>query len=410
MFRAKKGICGYRLAVVSARVLRDFLSEDALDAVSNIEDPEMQIKVLRALELCADGLTGVDEAEPPEPELRPVAETIDLQVTVIEHMLDRVENVQKEISAMFPPPVDVGAHGMNTADIEFAFDLMESTDVYADTIDMQVDRSIFDGGVEHFVAQIEESVFGLASMLSEDIKHFRKHLESMGTRGEPWALYTEFHRFKGRCSQCLETTVASLMNAFGDGAIKQMFPRFTNDTATGIRLRREIVELYRDVSRLNMALKEAEDQRLIALHAALVERMMAFEESPSYEHVRPADRREVLNFLHFLDGWRASGGSREKLRTEVEGFSRYLEIMRGINGREELKRSDALILETVRQKLAVSSEAEKAFETLEAVYGRSDKLDVLIRRARRGLVDLEALHPVLDEVQGMLRFELGTSS
>jgi hypothetical protein len=111
------------------------------------------------------------------------------------------------------------------------------------------------------------------------------------------------------------------------------------------------------------------------------DRLSQFAAAASYRHMRALDKREVILFRLRLAAWNPVECVPGDLRDWVEGFDKFLDLMRGINRREQLIIEDRRHLERAREALA-AGDSTAALGELELTYGRYKPLDDWLRQHR----------------------------
>ena len=119
------------------------------------------------------------------------------------------------------------------------------------------------------------------------------------------------------------------------------------------------------------------------LRSGLIDQVERFTELSAYQRIRPADKKSVVLFRLFLRNWDADNVELTIARQEVEGFAKFLEIMRSINRREALIDHDVKALLGAKHALE-NSGARDAMDAISTTYGRSGALDEHIRIFRDG--------------------------
>ena len=115
------------------------------------------------------------------------------------------------------------------------------------------------------------------------------------------------------------------------------------------------------------------------------------------------DKRAILLFRIFLNGWEQQGSDLEALRNRMREFVTFVRSMRLINKRKELIKHDLEYLAVAQGALQTAGDTKNAHLFLEMVYGRSEELDDTIRKLRTGdLPATESLIAIVSETHQQL--------
>jgi hypothetical protein len=241
-------------------------------------------------------------------------------------------------------------------------------------------------------------------MLQSDIAQFGVRLRNPRVTADRWFLLGELQEMRSKCTQCLEAIVASMISSYTDEDLKTVLPRYATSTRRAIRLRTLVVDLSFDISRLNAALPGANVAQAGAIRTALADRLAAFADSSSYPDIRPQDKRTLIDFRQRLTAYTDVGAQMRQLAQDVEGLSKFLEVMRAINQREVLLSNDHDRLQTIRMLLESEVDVEDIESHLEDVYGRWPPLDDFVRLVRQQRYpEPEDVLPTVVEAQESLR-------
>ncbi|MBK8010662.1 MAG: hypothetical protein IPK13_04890 [Deltaproteobacteria bacterium] len=396
--------------------LTKFLGARAVKAIEAIEDALLREHVVVALEICSDALKVVDDLDLTSYEMSPLeSEDLSLWREVgprVRHMLWIVGDAGDRLQAIFPGP-GTPAEGIAAApeiDLDAAFSMMEAGNVpepIRDHRGLEIDLIVQRVNVDR-QDSLGESITSLASMLKEDFTRFGARLQNPSVLKDKWALLGELQELHSKCSECLEAIVATLVQAFVDEDITVLLPRYTDAALRAARLRSAVVDLAYDVQRVQDAIEKLDRSQAKVFHEYMVQRMDHFVSLPTYRHLRPGDRKEFILFRIFLFNWGEGESSTQILREQVEGFSKFLEVMRAINQRRELVSHDRRYLAAVQTVLQSNLDTSRAKPYLEMVYGRSQRLDEMIRLCRESYpVDRKLLEQMVLETHAAVQTAAG---
>ena len=363
----------------------ELVTRRATAVVESIADPQLRERVARALVVCDDALEAVDCLDLSPHEMAeldtPDLATWNALAPDVRNLLVAVRQAAEQLSALFPahPPES------DSIDLDGAFDQLESglPPPIRDRRDQDID-AIVSGATSTAREDVGQSIAALAAMLQRDFVSFGQRLRNPRVVADRWFLLGELQELRSKCAQCLEAVVASLLGAFTHERLEAVLPRYASATARAVKLRAAIVDLAHDVAQLNDALASGAPEQAGAIRHALILRLNVFAEHPACVHLRAQDKREVVLFRLRLNELGEPGQRVLALRQLVEGFSKFLEVLRTINRREVLHRHDFSRLQTAQMLLESEEELPVVLEQLQPVYGRSEALDELLRAARTG--------------------------
>lgn len=369
----------------------EFLGRRAAQVVDAISDPAVRERVIRAIVVCDDGLEVVDaldltpfEQRPPDAHAPPLS-TWNALAPDARNLLLAVRRAADELLTLFPAPPDVSVAEPGTLDLDGAFDLLEQgslPNLIRDKREDEIEDIVGNMRPDLTAEDVGRAIGTLAGMLQTDFLAFGQRLQNPRVVGDHWFLLAELQELRAKCAQCLEAVVATVLKAFTHEDLELVLPRYQSAARRGQRLRAAVVDLAFDVERLQQQAEEGGLGDHQAIRAALMFRLKEFAEQPTYALLRPLDKREFILFRQYLDALMPSRDRAQDLLREVEGFSKFLEVMRSINERVVLTRTDWIQAETVRMLLESEEDLQEVAPLLEQLYGRDRDLDVLIRRLR----------------------------
>jgi hypothetical protein len=393
----------------------EFLGRRAAQVVYAIPEPQVRDRVIRAILVCDDGLEVVDaldlsaqEVSPPRPDALPLA-TWNALAPDVRTLLLAVRRAGDELLALFPAPPDVEVHDTASVDLDFdvAFQDLEQgslPSLIRDQREHEIDAIVGRMNPDHTAEEVGRAISTLASMLQSDFVAFGQRLQNPRVVGDHWFLLAELQEMRSKCAQCLEAVVATVLKAFTHEDLELVLPRYQSAARRAQRLRAAVVDLTLDVERLNEQAREGGLGDLQAIRHALIFRLKEFAEQPVYGHVRPLDKREFIRFRQALDAIVPGRDTRQAFLQAVEGFAKFLDVMRAINDRAVLTKSDRAQVETARMLLESEEEVAEAMPFLEQLYGRDRELDALLRELRQGRrVDQERLVAAVGALHDTLR-------
>ncbi|MCB9653352.1 MAG: hypothetical protein H6729_04370 [Deltaproteobacteria bacterium] len=395
--------------------LTKFLGARAVKAIETVEDALLREHVVVALQICADALRVVDELDLTTYEMSPLSsEDLSLWREVgprVRHMLWTVGDAGDRLQAIFPGP-GTPAEGMPAPEIDLdaAFSMMEAgsaPEPIRDHRGLEIDFIVQRVNVDR-QDSLGESIGSLASMLKEDFTRFGARLQNPSILKDKWMLLGELQELHSKCSECLEAVVATVVQAFVDEDITVLLPRYTDAALRAARLRASVVDLAHDTQRVQDAIEKLDRPQAKVFHEYMVQRMDHFVSLPTYRHLRPGDKKEFILFRIFLFNWGENESSAQILREQIEGFSKFLDVMRAINHRRELVSHDRRYLAAIQTVLQSNLDTSRAKPYLEMVYGRSQRLDEMIRLCRESYpVDRKMLEQIVHETHDAVHAAAG---
>jgi hypothetical protein len=230
---------------------------------------------------------------------------------------------------------------------------------------------------------LADNVGTLIDVLKRDILGFGEKLRNPQVVGDRWFLLGEVHQFVGQCAQCLEAVVATMLSAVASGHLGDMLPRYVDGTKREVMLRRAVVDLAHDLTHFNDAISKAPDANLGVFVSGLRARLQLFSGTPAYRFLKPQDKRAVILMRIFLNTALNKGVEPQTLRNEVEGFSKFLALLRDISWRDILADYDRRTIQELQLRLAAGAGPGEILPFLESVYGSHDALDDMIRSMRK---------------------------
>jgi hypothetical protein len=355
--------------------LEDFLGLKAFRVVREVRDPTLKTRMLVAMEACARALEAVDDVDLAEQELAdletPNVAAWSALAPDVRNVLLAVRKACDFLVAQFPASGSAPSEG----DFSFAFEDETSRNEHVD----EIVRASNAGET------IGEGVRMLVSVLQRDTVALGEKLRNPAVVGDRWFLLAELHQFLGQCAECLEAIVATILGAATSENIADVLPRYLDATARNVMLRSAVVELSHDVDEFNGAIQRAANEDLGILESGLIERLTAFSATPAYKFLKPQDKRAViLARIHLNDWSQQKKSDPSALRNEVEGFAKFLSLMRGLNWRDVLADHDKRTIARVRALLKGGVKLDELVPSLLQVYGCDDVLDRKIRAFRLG--------------------------
>lgn len=357
-------------------ILAAFLGPRALGVVENVADGEVRERVIEALLACMDSLVVVDALNLAKHELAEL-ETPDLSVW--EELAPDVRNVLVAVRKTADQLIELFPATSGPQDEVQDTDTLNVDDLFGGDLGTE-----FDAIVQNAQEELGAGIATLAGMLQRDFIEFGGRLRSPQVVADRWELLGLLHEFKGKCSQCLEAIVATVLRAFSDEAIEEVLPRYTSTATRALQMRRSVVDLSFDLNRFDGALKTASVEDARVLHNGLIECLDQFAENDAYRFVSPVDKHVIIFLRIFLNSWEKDGEDLDRLRAKLDDSAKCIELMRSMNEREELTTHDKRYLKTAQMVLEAGLDLFGAKPYLEMVYGRSEELDVKIRQLKEG--------------------------
>lgn len=368
--------------------LYELIGERATWIVETIPDPLERARALEAIRTCGEALAVVDGLDLAKHELA-ADESSDLSTwnalaPEVRNLLLAVRSAADKLAQLYPwTEREPSSPGLNLdaafSELEQGYTPLPIRDNRED--DIEAILRLLSGDARDDVAR---AISSLAAMLSTDIVGFGQRLRNPRMTADRWQLLGELQELRSKCAHCLEAVLAAVVAAYTAENLEVVLPRYQNQAARAVRLRAGVVDLAHDLEHLNRLIQAAKPDETGPLRLLLTQRLNHFAEQPAYRLLRPADKRELIFFRLKLQAWAQRAPSLTQLRQEVEGFSKFLEVLRSINQREVLARHDRDRLQTLSMLLESEADSLEIGPHLEAVYGRSEALDKVIRRLRTG--------------------------
>ena len=367
--------------------LASLLGTRALSLIAGIDDAQRRARVISSLEVCARTLVEIDRLELAKYEMTdlglPDLSVWEAAAPEVRRVLVCVGTAIEALAALFPA---VGVAATETIDIDAAF--AEFTGDEA-PIPMRDDRAREIDDIVNTMNSAAEAMVGdtiawLAGMLRSDFVTFGKRLRSPKVVADRWYLLGELQEFRSKCSKCLEAIVAAVLNSLGKESLEDLLPRYGTEGRRAALLRAAVVELAFLLRDCEERLGDCQRPLAGALVGRLTVELDAFAETPAYRHMRAQDKREFIVFRMRLRAWDRATGDRDELHGLVDGFAAFLEVMRGINRREELVSQDRVHLAAAKLLLDSNLGLDAVLPHLDRAFGRDLALDRWLRAHRAG--------------------------
>lgn len=348
----------------------EVLGPRAWKIVSLVPNLELRAKVILAVETCAAALSVIDAVDLSPHELAdletPNVAAWSALAPDVRNVLLAVRAASEALKQIFPPPEVSLPDSFLPGEIE-------------------LDAIVRGSSVQNDLAQLGESIHTLATVLLGDIIGLGQKLRNPQVVGDRWFLLGELHQFLGGCMQCLDAIIATVIGTLTTDNLDEVLPRYVSETTRAVKLRSLMVDLSRDVDRYNMAISVAAGIELEILKSGLTDRIGELALSPIYKTLRPQDKRAIILFRIALNRWERDGKNETILRQELEGFAKFLELMRELTFRDQLADNDRRSLLTAYEVLESGVDVPMVKPYLERSYGRSSMVDELTRTMRNGL-------------------------
>lgn len=365
----------------------DLLGRRAAEAVASIEDPVLRSRVTEAILVCDDALEVVDALDLAPHELAthdiPSLSMWNALAPDARNILLAMRGASQRLLELFPPPPDQEIFETSSVDIDLdqAFEDMaqgRTPPPIRDSRDQMIDDIVEGVSTSQTFDDVGRAIAILAGMLQTDFLSFGERLRSPAVVGDRWYLLSELQEMRQKCSQCFEAVVATVLKACTHEDLEQVLPRYQSAVRRAQQLRTEVVKLASMVATLNHQAKECGLGDLRMIRQALITSLNEFAESGTYAFVRPLDKQQMITFRRLLLATEPQKESMSSWRRSVEGFSKFLDVMRAINDREILTRADHSNLQTARMLLESEEGVTSVLPYLRAVYGRDSGLDLMI--------------------------------
>jgi len=280
-------------------------------------------------------------------------------------LLLSVRRAIERVRELYPAPPDADRAELGSIDLDLAFD----------DPDCSPDR-----GPQVDAALAEDTdpipvIASLTAMLEADLRSFGQRMRSPQLMAERWALLGELHELQGNCVQCLDAVAAAILRPWTDQPVESWLPDYASAVTRVVRLRGRVVELQHEAAELQR-IWESDPAQKGRVFRRLDEMLREFAADPAHGDLRPLDKQQVLQFRGWL--MRAAPDWEDGTH-RLEDFVRFLEVMRDINRREVLRDHDHERLGIAIMLLESDEPVDAVRAELEAVYGRSNELDELLR-------------------------------
>ena len=363
------------------------LGPEARQVLEAVHDEGLKMRIFRAVAVCEEGLAAVDALDLTEYETLERTErdlaVWDAVAPDVRQLLVAAGRAGATLKELFPTS-DLSEETLSSLDLDAALTLLE------DDGPPEPIRDAREREIDEIVEQTRDvpmaigGVCRLAMMLQSDFLAFGQRLRNPAVVTDHWLLLAELQELKSKSEQALEAVVASLVSPFTNRPLEEILPRYATATARAVMLREKLVDLAHDVARLNDKLQRCDSDQAVAVRHALSARLNEFVEHEAYRYLRPADKREFSTFRIGLAAYEDGVWRLGELRTLVEGFATFLDVLRAINHRDQLVQHDEKKLQTAVMLAEAEAEDSEVFDVLRWVYGRDRTLDRYIRSLRRG--------------------------
>jgi len=341
-----------------------------------------------------DAVRGLDlESHELVAEERADLSTWDALAPAVAGMLQRVKAATVKLRGLFPY-AEKPESQLLTADIDAAFS----------NPDAPMPESERDGHVERVLSfepqdaasRVGGAVAALATMLDADILRLGQQLRRPEITSDRWQLLSALHEMRSNSAQCLDALVAAVVKELSRTPPDQLIKGYADATRRALRLRADLRDLELQLQRIEAELS-AGGLTSEGVGPRIERLLKGFSERPSFEALRPSDRKIVLE----LRSWALHDGSGALRR--LEDLRRFLELMEGVNRRDVLMESDRRHVNLACMLLESDEEVSATWPHVKRVYGRDRTLDDVIRAWRQGRVpDAETLLSELDRLRGAL--------
>jgi hypothetical protein len=327
-------------AVTFSPQLAKLLEPRGRSLVEEIFDPDLQDRVVKALEACASTLEVLDSFDLENFEMVE-ADLQDLSVwnDVAPKVRDALVSVNKlitTIEACFPPPPVEAGVNEQSLDLDAAFDELGSDEPAnhkrrGDSLDMLVQEKSEDS--------VDLALAGICSMLRQDLTQLGTQLRSPGVVTSRWKLLGELQEFQARVTQAVEAIAAAILQpcrALDPSApekMEELFPRYATELERSLRLRNVMSQMAKNLQGAVEVLAKAETSMASNLHRALLTRLEQFGRTTEYRQMWARDKREIILARVRIRAWDPKKDTVSSLRQEVDGLTRFVEVLRDAIGR-----------------------------------------------------------------------------
>lgn len=279
------------------------------------------------------------------------------------------------------PSTGASANGGDDFDFDAAFDEPVTDGPFEHTRDrltVNLDEIVEKTAVETTEA-LGDAVAALIGMMREDHRRIASRLTNRTVIADRWNMLAELQELGDRSMKFLQAMAVTILKAFSSQSPEELLPSYRTDAARAAVLRSAIASLKLEVAATAELLEHAEVPTMRGLCRRLQQEVERFGGLQAYGYLRALDKREFIRFRGALVIWEDAGRDPAALSDAIEGFSKFLEVMRGINRRAELIHRDRICLDTAHAAYIEGRELDEMAQLLEPIYGRDDDLDSWVR-------------------------------
>jgi hypothetical protein len=245
---------------------------------------------------------------------------------------------------------------------------------------------------------VEMSLVAAREQLAAQVAKLGETIRSPSVVSDRWNLLSEIQAFRTRFRDQIGSLVFDSASAFDYLKRKEVVPGHVDAVRSAIAVRATATDLLRVLSarRQKVAESESESGDLQGNAMQLEKEMDTFGRTPAYRALRAQDKRALIEFRQRLRSSLADATiDKPALESLVSEYQAHIESLLGTLNPEILQENDREVWATVGVALEqAQSQLESAPESatqalVEAIraglglYGRDDKLDGFLRRARK---------------------------
>ncbi|OGQ91305.1 MAG: hypothetical protein A2289_09755 [Deltaproteobacteria bacterium RIFOXYA12_FULL_58_15] len=245
-----------------------------------------------------------------------------------------------------------------------------------DCMDELFSLAELDAGENPGLARLHQIIAPLVGMLSHEVDRFSRRLA-----GPNWL--AELHKVRGKTCQCFDAVALLVLRWLGVvGRPEKLLRRHGDVLREAIALRRAVFELAYDLGDLRRRLRETPD-RVAAIRGEIRERVDRFAMSAEYRLMRAHDKREVSAFRMSLHNCDVNAPDAAAALSRLnDGFVCFLEALRSINQRMELREHDRYALADLFEGCSSCVTEKDMFVAATPLFGLDAELDEWLQAAR----------------------------
>lgn len=234
------------------------------------------------------------------------------------------------------------------------------------------------------------------TQIAQQITELGEAMRSPSVVSDRWNLLSEIQRFRSRFREEIGDLVYRSISELDDIHKKDAVPGYADEIAAAVTVRATVADLVRITEARIRKINDAEPED-VQWHAQQYEKELdVFGRTPAYRALRAQDKRAVIEFRQTLGRLAVMPNpTRAELLGAVEPFSNLVRELKNVNKRQLLVEHDHEVLAASGVRLEQADQAlhvdgptsarilGEAALSAQALYGRDDRLDAFLRKARK---------------------------